>query len=207
VLLSVGRLQRRKGHDLMIEALGLLSRHPQARSLRYVIVGDGQERSRLEAMVDERGVRQYVTFVGEVPGHQLPHYFAACDVFVLPNRIEQNDVEGFGIVFLEAAASGKPTIGGRSCGVPEAVADGVTGLLVEGTDAGELAATVASLINSEPLRRTLGHAGRARAVREFGWDSAAERVAAIHKQLAGGDNRTSAIIDGHRAVPRERKAL
>jgi phosphatidylinositol alpha-1,6-mannosyltransferase len=183
VLLSVGRLQTRKGHDLMIQAVRHLTRQ-QRRSLRYVIVGDGPERARLEALVDECGVREHVSFVGEVPAELLPHYYAACDIFVMPNRIEQNDVEGFGIVFLEAAASGKPAVGGRSGGVPEAVADGVSGLLVGGTDVEELAATIARLMDSEPLRRRLGEAGRARAVREFGWDSAAGRISSIHRRMA-----------------------
>ena len=83
-------------------------------------------------------------------------------------------------MFLEAAASGKPAVGGRSGGVPEAVADGVTGLLVGGTDVEELATTIARLMDSEALRRSLGEAGRARAVREFGWECAAERVSTIH---------------------------
>ena len=200
VLLSVGRLQTRKGHDLMIQAVRQLTREPH-RSLRYVIVGDGLERSRLEALVDQCGVRQYVTFAGEVASGLLPHYYAACDIFVLPNRVEQNDVEGFGIVFLEAAASGKPTVGGRSGGVPEAMADGVTGLLVGGTDVEELAATIARLMDSESLRRTLGEAGRIRAVREFSWESAARRVSASHERLTNRRTGATTVIDDHRANP------
>jgi phosphatidylinositol alpha-1,6-mannosyltransferase len=205
LLLSVGRLQRRKGHDLMIEAVARLTGHP--REFRYVIVGDGQERARLEGLVDHFNVRDHVTFAGEVPAEQLPQYFAACDVFALPNRIEQSDVEGFGIVFLEAAASGKPAIGGNSGGVPEAIADGVSGLLVSGTDAAELAATLARLMDSDALRRSLGEAGRARAVRQFGWDAAAERVAAVTRQVVNRNRQAKTIVDGHRAVTRERKAL
>jgi phosphatidylinositol alpha-1,6-mannosyltransferase len=198
VLLSVGRLQMRKGHDLMIQAVRHLMRQHD-RALRYVIVGDGHERARLEALVDACGVREYVTFSGEVPAHVLPLYYAACDIFVLPNRVEQSDVEGFGIVFLEAAASGKPAVGGRSGGVPEAVADGVTGLLVSGTDVEELATTIARLMDSESLRRRLGEAGRARTVREFGWECAAERVATTHRRLVKGHTRASTNSDGHRA--------
>jgi phosphatidylinositol alpha-1,6-mannosyltransferase len=194
VLLSVGRLQTRKGHDLMIRAVGHLTRQNR-RSLRYVIVGNGQERARLDALVDECGVRAYVTFIGEVPAEVLPKYFAACDIFVLPNRIEHGDVEGFGIVFLEAAASGKPAVGGNSGGVPEAVADGVTGLLVGGTDAEELATTIGRLMDSEPLRRGLGEAGRARTVREFGWESAAARVSAVHRRLVHRTTRATTVSD------------
>ena len=198
LLLSVGRLQTRKGHDLMIQAVGHLTRQHH-RSLRYVIVGDGAERSRLEALVDQCGVREYVTFSGEVTAELLPQYYAACDIFVLPNRVDQTDVEGFGIVFLEAAASGKPAVGGRSGGVPEAVADGVTGLLVGGTDAEELATTIARLMDSEALRRGLGEAGRARAVREFSWESAAARVATIHTRMVNRNTGARTIIDEHHA--------
>ena len=201
VLLSVGRFQTRKGHDLVIRAVGQLVR--EQRSLRYVIVGDGRERSRLEALVDQCGVRDHVTFMGEVPGEMLPRYFAACDIFVLPNRVEQNDVEGFGIVYLEAAASGKPAIGGRSGGVPEAIADGVTGLLVDGTDVDELAATIARLMDSEALRRSLGEAGRARAVRDFGWESAAARLAKAHHRVAKAGARVTAMIDGPATAERK----
>ena len=202
VLLSVGRLQTRKGHDLMIQAVRLLTQE-QHRSVRYVIVGNGDDRARLEALVDECGVRESVTFADEVPAEMLPQYFAACDIFVLPNRIEQGDVEGFGIVFLEAAASAKPSIGGRSGGVPEAVADGVSGLLVSGTDAAELAATIARLMDSESLRRSLGEAGRARAVREFTWEYAAGKVSTTHTRLFERDTRAATMIG---AAAHERKA-
>lgn len=182
VLLSVGRLQTRKGHDLMIQAVRRLTQQHR-RSLRYVIVGDGPERSRLEALVDDCGVREYVSFSGEVPAEVLPHYYAASDIFVLPNRVEQTDLEGFGIVFLEAAAAGRPAIGGRSGGVPEAVLDGVTGLLVSGTDVVELAATIERLMDSDSLCRSLAGAARSRAVREFGWDCAAGRVSSVHQRM------------------------
>lgn len=207
LLLSVGRHQTRKGHDLMIQAVAQLT-HQQHRSLRYIIVGDGPDRAKLETLVDRCGVRDYVTFTGEVAADLLPQYFAACDIFVLPNRVEQSDVEGFGIVFLEAAASGKPAVGGNSGGVPEALANGISGLLVSGTDVEELAATIARLMDSESLRRSLGEAGRARVVREFGWEAAAERVSAMHKRLGNPHTRTTTIIDAHRAATAspERKA-
>jgi phosphatidylinositol alpha-1,6-mannosyltransferase len=118
----------------------------------------------------------------------LPAYFAASDVFVHPNRVvDEADFEGFGLVFLEAAASGKPVIGGATGGVVEAVVDGVTGLLVGGTDAGELAAAIEQLAASADLRRRLGDAGRARVANEFTWEAAARRVEAIHAAVAAGE--------------------
>jgi phosphatidylinositol alpha-1,6-mannosyltransferase len=182
LLLTVGRLQRRKGHDLVLQALARLNSGGPL--FRYVIVGDGRERARLELMARDLGVAQIVTFIGAVPTDELPAYYAAADIFVHPNRVEGGDFEGFGIVFLEAAAAGLPVIAGASGGVPEAVADGVTGVLVSGIDVDELSGTLASLSTSADRRRTLGLAGRARAEREFTWERAAARVLAIHQEIA-----------------------
>jgi phosphatidylinositol alpha-1,6-mannosyltransferase len=183
VILSVGRLQRRKGHDLAIAAVASLkARFPR---MRYVIVGDGEERGRLEELVRSHDVSGHVVFAGEVPAGDLPACYAACDIFLLPNRIDNGDVEGFGIVFLEAAAAGRPSIGGRSGGVGEAVAEGVSGLLVSGTSAEELAGALARLANDPGLRHRLGTAGRQRVLRSFTWEAAARRTREIHAGVLG----------------------
>jgi phosphatidylinositol alpha-1,6-mannosyltransferase len=183
VLLSVGRLQRRKGHDAAIEAVAAL--RDEVPRLRYVIVGDGEERARLEALVDRHGVRDRIVFAGIVGEAELPAYYAACDVFVLPNRIDNGDLEGFGIVFLEAAACGKPVIGGDSGGVPEAVEHEVTGVLVDGT-VPQVAAAIRRLADSEEMRRRLGAAGRERARDRFSWQQAAAAVRDLQHQLVAG---------------------
>jgi phosphatidylinositol alpha-1,6-mannosyltransferase len=182
VLVSVGRLQRRKGHDLAIRAVAsLCATLPE---LRYLIVGDGEERPRLEALVRERGLGERVRFVGALHEQDLPDAYAAGDIFLHPNRVDSDgDLEGFGIVFLEAAAAGLPSIGGRSGGVPEAVEDDVTGVLVSGTDVDELAGAIARLTVSPDLRLRLGSAARSRAER-FSWTRAAESVSALHHRLA-----------------------
>jgi phosphatidylinositol alpha-1,6-mannosyltransferase len=182
LLLSVGRLQRRKGYDMAIAALHSLQ--PVLPRLRYVIVGDGEHRVQLEASVAERGLGDRVFFAGAVPESELPSYYAACDMFLMPNRVDDGDVEGFGMVFLEAAASGKPVIGGRSGGVPEALEDGATGFLVEGTEIAAVAAAIRRLASSARLRRQMGDAGRARVLQSFTWDAAAASVWATHTQLA-----------------------
>jgi phosphatidylinositol alpha-1,6-mannosyltransferase len=186
ILLSVGRLQRRKGHDLAIEAV---SRLPSGLPVSYLIVGDGAERARLEELVAQHRLQDRVHFLGEVQPRDLPLYYAACDVFLLPNRIDNGDVEGFGIVFLEAAATGRPAIGGRSGGVPEAVLDRETGVLVSGTDAGELAATIQDLASSRAKREAMGVAGRDRVCRSFTWERAAAEVSTVHAQIASRENR------------------
>jgi len=182
VLLSVGRLQRRKGHDVAIHAVAAL--RDELPQLRYVIAGDGEERARLERLVDEYGLRGHVFFAGAVPEHELPAYYAACDIFLLPNRVDDGDIEGFGIVFLEAAAAGKPVIGGDSGGVPEAVERDSTGLLVDGASVADVAAAIRQLALSEETRMRFGAAGRARARDQFSWQRAAAIVSALQTRLA-----------------------
>jgi phosphatidylinositol alpha-1,6-mannosyltransferase len=179
-LLSVGRLQRRKGHDRVIEAVAALRhRWPVA----YKIAGDGEERTRLEALALRLGVADLVEFLGPVSDERLPGLYAACDVFVLPNRTDGHDVEGFGIVFLEAAAAERPTIGGKSGGVPEAVADGETGILVDGSRVDEIVSAIATLAATPALRERMGRAGRVRVLRAFTWDHAAARLGDLQRHL------------------------
>lgn len=184
VWLTVGRLQKRKGHDLVLRALGAWPLG--APRVRYVVVGDGDERSRLQALALELGVADRVTFAGLVPADQLPVYYAAADVFVHPNRVDGADFEGFGIVFLEAAAAGLPVVAGSTGGAPEAVVNGVTGLLVSGTDVHELASALLGLSKDASRRQALGRSGRERVTREFSWQRAAERVASIHHRVNTG---------------------
>lgn len=185
LLLSVGRLQRRKGHDLAIDAMARLK--PLLPGLRYVIVGNGEERTRLEGLVARHDLGDRVAFAGAVPEAMLPQYFAASDVFVMPNRQDGADIEGFGIVFLEAAASGRPSIGGNSGGVPEAVDHERTGLLVGGTDPVELAGAIERLARNPDERCAMGRAGRARVLERFTWDHAAALVAGIHERVRESD--------------------
>jgi phosphatidylinositol alpha-1,6-mannosyltransferase len=181
LLLSVGRLQRRKGHDVVITAMDVLrDRFPH---LRYVIAGDGEERSYLQQIVASHRLTDRVSFAGAIPESDLPAFYSACDMFLMPNRVERGDLEGFGIVFLEASASGRPVIGGRSGGVPEAVEDGVTGLLVDGGSVEDVAAAIERLATSATLRTDLGHAGRERVLRSFTWQAAAHAVADLHERL------------------------
>ena len=182
LLLSVGRLQRRKGHDVAIQAIAAL--RDRLPNLRYVIAGDGEERARLEALAVGHGVQDRVFFAGIISDDDLPAFYAACDIFLLPNRVDDGDIEGFGIVFLEAAATGKPVIGGDSGGVPEAVERDVTGLLVDGASVAAVATAIADLASSEERRNRLGLAGRVRAHGCFSWQRAAIAVSDLQHRLA-----------------------
>ena len=181
LLLSVGRLQVRKGHDLVLKALAGMP--VDAPKIRYIVAGCGDDASRLQALTAELGLRNQVEFVGVVPADALPSYYAAADIFVHPNRVEGEDFEGFGIVFLEAAASGIPVIGGRSGGVPEAVEDGKTGMLVGGTDPDELGRAILRLASSSSLRASLGSAARQRVLAHFTWPRAVQQVEDIDADI------------------------
>lgn len=191
ILLTVGRLQRRKGHDLVIRALAELVRRQVA--VRYVVVGTGDDQDRLEQLARDCGVRDRVELVGAVTAGELPAYYAAADVFVHPNRVDGPDFEGFGIVFLEAAAAGLAVIAGRTGGAPEAIEAGETGLLVSGTDVDELVSALSSLAADPERRRAMGAAGRARAIARFSWERAADETRRVHEQAASGTTWRSPV--------------
>jgi len=177
VLLTVGRLVERKGHALVIRALASL--REEQRPVRYVIAGTGPEERRLRHLAAELGVQDRVVFTGYVPEEDLPGLYAACDVFVMPSRAlpVRDGIEGFGTVFLEAGACGKPVVGGRSGGVSEAIEDGVTGVLVDPDGPDELADVLRRLVQDPELRRRMGDAGRARAERlEASWRDTVRRI-------------------------------
>ncbi len=129
VCLTVGRLQRRKGHDKMIEAIPqLLETVP---NLKYVIVGNGDQLLSLKQKADDLKITQYIQFLSEIDDAELIQCYQQCDLFILPNRADGNDIEGFGMVLAEAQACGKPVIAGKSGGTADALLDGKTGMLVE----------------------------------------------------------------------------
>lgn len=140
VCLTVGRLQRRKGHDKMIEAIPeLIKTIP---NVTYAIVGNGDQLDHLRAKAKALEVEQYVQFLSEIDDAELIQCYQQCDLFILPNRADGNDIEGFGMVLAEAQACGKPVIAGKSGGTADALQDGKTGVLVDCTDPTNIASAV-----------------------------------------------------------------
>jgi phosphatidyl-myo-inositol dimannoside synthase len=176
VILTVARLDAYKGHDMVIRALKRV--HQSVGSIRYLIAGSGQEERTLRALASNLECSEEVIFIGHVPENELPALYAACDVFIMPSRpLPQGDFEGFGIVFLEAGACGKPVVGGRSGGVPEAVIDGITGVLVEPTDAGEISDVLTRLLLDKEKAARLGMGGRRRTQQlESAWEITIMRI-------------------------------
>ena len=182
VVLTVARLVPRKGHRVAIEAFAKICR--KIPTAHYLIVGTGPEEARLRFMVKEAAIEDRVTFAGFVPSEELPDIYNLCDVMLMANRQEENgDVEGFGIVFLEANAAGKPVIGGRSGGAVEAVADGLTGFLVNPDDPEELAGVLVRLLQDRGLRTKLGTAGADRVRTDFNWRSRAETLRELNRRI------------------------
>ncbi|MCC6157213.1 MAG: glycosyltransferase family 4 protein [Deltaproteobacteria bacterium] len=172
VVLSVGRLVARKGFDTVIRALG--DAGGRRGDTIYLVAGDGPDRARLESLAGECGVADRIVFAGRVEPEELRALYARCDVFVMPSRREGDDIEGFGLVFVEAGAFGKPVIGGDSGGVSEAVRDGVNGLLVDPTDPVALRDALDRMLNDADLAARLGKGGRLLATTEFTFERMSE---------------------------------
>jgi phosphatidylinositol alpha-1,6-mannosyltransferase len=166
LLVSVSRLVARKGTSDLIRAVAALGAEDR---IRLVIVSDGPERSALTALAAELGVTDRVHFLGDVPYDEVGAVLNASDAFAMVPRSLGADVEGFGIVYLEAGLFGKPVIGARSGGVPDAVLHGETGLLVDPGDLAALVGAIRRLRNEPELARRLGERGRRRILEEFGW--------------------------------------
>ncbi|MFJ1537306.1 glycosyltransferase family 4 protein [Micromonospora chalcea] len=182
VVVCVSRLVPRKGQDMLIRALPEIRRRVPGAAL--LVVGGGPYRSTLEKLARQSGLEQDVVFTGSVPSADLPAHYAAGDVYAMPCRTRNRglDVEGLGIVYLEAGAAGLPVVAGDSGGAPDAVRDGETGYVVGGRDVAQLADRVATLLADRDLARQFGAAGRAWVEREWRWETQAQRMAAL---LAG----------------------
>ncbi len=178
VILSVGRLVDRKGVDTILRALpGVLRRHAD---VKYVVVGSGSYERPLRRLSEELEVSPNVVFAGSVPAAELPQYYAACDLLALVSRPIRatGDDEGFGMSLIEAGAAGKPVIGSRTGGIVDAVADGVTGILVDPLSPEEVAEAIVKLLDTPGLREAMGQAARRRAEADFSWDTLIPRLGA-----------------------------
>lgn len=176
VLLTVGRLVRRKGVGTVLRAVDRLrAAYPD---LLYVIAGDGPDRARLETLTRELGLEEHVRFEGRIPHEDLPGYYNGCDVFVMVAESRPPDVEGFGIVFLEANACGRPVVGARAGGIPDAIREGETGRLVTPGDPEELASVLDELLAHPERAERLGRRGRDRVLEQANWSHVADRLLA-----------------------------
>jgi phosphatidylinositol alpha-1,6-mannosyltransferase len=181
LILSVGRLQQRKGFDTVIRCLPVLLE--QGLDVEYALIGIGEDLTYLQGLARELNVTDRVHFLGHVSYEDLPRWYNTCDLFAMPNRDIDGDTEGFGLVFLEAAASGKPAVAGKAGGTGSAVVEGVTGLRVDGENVAETAAALQYLLNDPAESARMGQAARQRVLANF-----------IHKRRV--DQLRNLVLDG-----------
>lgn len=193
VFLTVCRLVHRKGVDLMIEAFARVAKLND--DVACMIVGDGPERAALEELARKHGIQDRVIFLGQINDADLPTVFTACDVFVMAPREESNsDVEGFGIVYLEANAFAKPVIGTRTGGVPDAVHDADNGLLIPQNDVTALSGAMERLYRDAGLRATLGARGQERVFSEAQWSKRVQVLRHLFRVSTDNDAPLVSIV-------------
>ena len=179
VIISVGRLVHRKGQDKLIAALPAIK--AVVPNVHLVLVGVGPHQDYLEKLALKLKVRDCVTFIGRINYAELPKYLCLGDIFAMPSRSRffGLEVEGLGIVYLEASACGLPVVGGKSGGAPDAVLVGETGMVVDGTNSSEIADACIELLNNPELCALMGANGRAWIIENWRWEIWATRYAAL----------------------------
>lgn len=184
IILTVARLVPHKGQDMGIRALAMLSHDfPE---LRYIMVGEGHDAQRLRDLARELGVADRVGFVGAMRDDELPEAYATSTIYLGASRVDREiNVEGFGISFLEAGASGIPSVAGDSGGVRSAVRDGETGIVVPPTDIDAIADAIRALLLNEERRRQMGAAARHAVETHYNWDRVARDTREFTEQVVG----------------------
>ncbi len=186
-VLSVGRLVERKGFDRLLDAMPRL--RDEFPDLAYEIVGDGPERKALEERAQRLGVGAAVTFSGSVSERKLRDAYARAWCFALPVRKVQDDVEGFGIVYLEAAMASLPSLGGIASGATDAIVEGETGLLVDGTSIDAIVFALGALLRDRERSETMGRRGFERARRLTWMQTTDQLLAAIPDKWIGSRSK------------------
>ena len=179
VIISVGRLVHRKGQDQLISALPEIK--SKIANVHLVLVGIGPYQEYLEKLATQLGVREDITFIGRINYADLPKYICLGDIFAMPSRSRffGLEVEGLGIVYLEASSCGLPVVGGKSGGAPDAVLPGETGLVVDGTDTSDIAAACVELLSNPELCALMGAQGRQWIIDKWRWEIWAAKYSAL----------------------------
>ena len=178
IILSVGRIVERKGFDAMIEALSKMDK--DFPNYKYLLVGEGPYKKKLQKILTQpiyQNISNKIIFIGKVSDNELACYFKLCDIFAMPSRrLSTDDVEGFGIVYLEANLFAKPVIGGDSGGIRDAIIDGTTGFLVKPTDINMISDAILKLLTNPERAKKMGKAGQTRVLEEFTWANQTKKL-------------------------------
>lgn len=182
LIVSVGRLSRRKGFDQVIRALSLLRR--RGVPVHHALIGIGEDREYLQALAQQLDVPDRVHLVGHVAADELPRWYNAADIVAMPNRAIDGDTEGFGLVFLEAAACARPAVAGLAGGTGAAVIDGVTGLRVDGSSVDAVANAFERLLCDSTFATQLAQRGYVRVLEHFSWQVVAKKTRHLHSRFS-----------------------
>lgn len=182
IVISISRLIELKGVDTVLEAIPEIIK--EIPDFHYLIVGKGDYESVLREMVQQLNIEKYVSFIGRIPYEEIKEYYNLADIFVMPSKVMPSGIESFGIVFLEANACGKAVIGSRTGGIPDAVLEEETGLLVDERNPSELAKAIIRLLKDKELRDRLGMQGMQRVKTEANWDAVSKKIFGLIKERA-----------------------
>ncbi len=181
VLLTVGRLQKRKGHDLMIRSLPLIQK--EFPDVIYSIIGNGKEYEGLKLITEELNLGDLVQFMEEVDEEKKLLCYQQADIFILPNRTVLNDIEGFGIVLVEAQSCEIPVVAGDSGGTRETMLPGKTGLIIDCTSVESIAEAIVSLLRQPELRQKMGKEGRQHVLQSLDWEVVIDQAKNVFSEL------------------------
>jgi phosphatidylinositol alpha-1,6-mannosyltransferase len=180
VIITVGRLQARKGQDMMIRATALLKQ--QFPEILYAVIGRGECLESLQALTSELGLEQHVQFLTDVSDAQMIRCYQQSDVFILPNRTIDNDIEGFGMVLVEAQSCGKPVIAGDSGGTKETMLINQSGFVIDCNNVKSISTTVATLLSDPSGSIEMGKVGRKHVESELDWQAHLQKASLLFNQ-------------------------
>ncbi len=185
VILTVARLIKHKGQDHLLKSLPkILEKIPNA---HYLMVGDGPDKDYLEDMAfNQLDLSEHVTFAGSISDENVAACYYECDIFAMISRQHKNNVEGFGIAFLEAGYASKAVVGGNSGGIPDAVEHNKTGILVDPNDLGKISTAIIDLLQNENKRTEYGRNGKNRVLERFTWEKVAQTYANLFNNILAG---------------------
>jgi phosphatidylinositol alpha-1,6-mannosyltransferase len=181
VILTVGRLQKRKGQDMLLKAIPIIvEKYP---NVLYAIIGDGEEKQNLLSIIDHLSIQNHVQFMSNVSDEKMIHCYQQCTLFILPNRTVDKDIEGFGMVLAEAQSCGKAVLAGNSGGTAETMVIGKTGYVVDCTDPTPLANKVIKMLSSSERLRKMGEQARQHAITHLDWDIHVKKALSVFQSL------------------------
>ena len=181
VLLSVGRHVPRKKFDLVIKAVNEIKKLKPSLNIKYILIGDGQETLYLKNLTKQFNLESQIEFLGSCDLEKRNKFYKLSDIFLMPVETKENNIEGFGIVFLEANFYKVPVIGTATGGVVEAIVDGETGLLIKPNDLNDLVEKILYLYENENVRKKMGEKGHNRAINEYSWQKIVDDYIRVFK--------------------------